>query len=163
MKRPISLMANVVLGAVIGCANVAGVGDYKKEGEDGKALGAECVDVTECGAGLTCAGSPSTCLRNCFDLAKPSKSCGQDGCFPLTSGTAAVCFPTGTNQNGTCTTPFDCAPGFDCVQLIGATESTCVPWCQQGSNQCTGGTVCNGRTPAVTIEGAKWGGCGPPG
>ena len=165
MARAITLLIGVALAGVCACADVAGVGDFKKEGEGGAALGASCADGAACGAGLTCAGSQ--CLRNCFDPATPESTCAAgEGCFPLTDGTApatgAVCFTAGTNVGGACTDGLECAPGYDCIAYAAdPTNKICAHFCHGAGAECTGGNVCLDLNPSVTLDGVRWGICGP--
>ena len=163
MKAIVPLLVNLALASALGCANVAGIGDYKKEGEGGAKLAESCDLTTTCGAGLTCLGSPGVCFRNCFDLLNPQKVCDEgEACLPLNTGVAAVCVPTGTGIGGTCTTPTECAPSFFCARLVTGGDGTCTPYCSQAdSSACVGGSVCRGFTTPFVIDGIQYGVCGP--
>ena len=110
MKRLLSLLSAAAMCTVMGCLAVTGVGDYKKEGEGGRAAGEACAAVAECGAGLNCVNG--ACRVKCYDLVKTAKQCGTESCVPLDSHTEAVCFPTADATGGPCAVPLDCAPGL---------------------------------------------------
>jgi hypothetical protein len=160
MTRTIALLLNLALASALGCASVAGIDDLKKEGEGGKGLDAECSAVTECGAGLTCAGG--NCLRKCFDLASPRKTCGANTCVPLLSLTEAVCFEGGDSEFGACTKLSECAPGFNCVEFVAGKGGRCAPYCHEGGSECDSiGGDCRGFTNKIVINGVQWGVCAP--
>jgi hypothetical protein len=160
MRRGIAFCATLLLASTVGCASVAGIEDLKKEGEDGKGLGAECAATSECGAGLTCAAG--SCLRNCFDLASPTKTCAADACIPLDTLTEAVCFPGGTNVSEPCSVTTDCAPGFSCVELVAGAGARCAHYCHSDGRECGGSDVCHRFAKPIQIDGVEFGICAPP-
>lgn len=92
------------------------------------------------------------CTAGC-DLMSPGTVCGPGTtCMPLANGAQGTDCKTSSGQGGSCSTQFDCKPGYACV------GSNCERWCRVGYPDC-GATSCLGGLN-VYVNGFEYGTCG---
>jgi len=91
------------------------------------------------------------CSSGCA-LESPASTCGSLGCHALGAETTD-CLPTGTGTGpGSCTSSFDCAPGYGCDN-----GKDCRKWCRVGKADCgDAGTCVPGN---VTVGSVAYGVC----
>ena len=108
------------------------------------------------GSGV-CPYCPDCVSTNCT-LGNPTE-CRGDGCAYYDFGVSG-CIPSGSGTQGdVCNTDSDCAPGFDCVDIV-FSSSVCREWCTSSSD-CDGTFVfCSSVFPQVIVDGISWGRCG---
>jgi len=73
-----------------------------------------------------------------------------------------ACAPAGATALGaTCTSSSECAGGQLCLQPDGATEKTCLLFCEMAASDCPMGYECASLTPTILVELTVYGACVP--